>query len=122
MKHGTHSAYVHLSCRCELCREGEKTYQREYRERNAERLREYDRSPDRDSRLRDVPMKRRAREMAYDRLARDRERQPCEECGATTSQLHHDDYNQALRVRRLCAACHGRAHRQPNTSGVSGLR
>lgn len=39
-------------------------------------------------------------------------RQPCEICGATKSEAHHDDYSKPLEVRWLCRTCHGLAHRK----------
>ncbi len=117
MNHGTHSAYVHRRCRCEQCRIAEKAYQAGYRAANAERLREYDRQPARDTRLRDDPVKRQARQKAYDNL----ERQPCERCGDADAQRHHDDYERPLDVRWLCSSCHGIEHRKPNTAAWCGL-
>jgi hypothetical protein len=110
IEHGTHSAYVHLKCRCDECRAAEKEYQRNYRQQNRQRLNEYDRRPERDTRLRDDPEKRKARERAYDTLARDREKEPCEECGSPDSQLHHVRYDWPLDVRWLCISCHGIEH------------
>lgn len=38
-------------------------------------------------------------------------RGPCEVCGQTSAEAHHDDYGQPLNVRWLCRA-HHRAHHQ----------
>ena len=38
-------------------------------------------------------------------------RQPCEKCGATPSQAHHDDYSKPLQVRWLCRKHHSEEHR-----------
>lgn len=112
MEHGTHNAYTNHGCRCAACWAAEKTYQREYRERNKERLLAYDRSPERDSRLRDDRERRLIRQRTYDTLARGREKEPCEGCGGPSAQLHHDDYDRPLDVRWLCPSCHGIEHRK----------
>lgn len=38
------------------------------------------------------------------------ERQPCEVCGATKVQAHHDDYSEPLAVRWLCPTHHHQHH------------
>lgn len=111
IEHGTRSAYVHLRCRCDRCREAEASYQRDYRAMNAERLRAYDRRPERDSRLRDDPAKRKVRGFAYDRLRRKKPRPACEVCGEPAEQ-HHDDYSRPLEVRLLCRRHHMQEHRK----------
>lgn len=121
IEHGTHSAYVHRKCRCEPCREAEKAYQADYRQRNRERLLEYDRRPERDTRLRDDPEKRRARQIAKDKLVKRRGRKPCQECSTPNAQMHHEDYTRPLDVTWLCSSCHGKAHRKPNTARMCGL-
>lgn len=37
-------------------------------------------------------------------------RQPCQICGATKADAHHDDYNQPLKVRWLCRKHHAEHH------------
>ncbi len=39
-------------------------------------------------------------------------RQPCEVCGATKSQSHHDDYSKPIEVRWLCVKCHTAHHKR----------
>lgn len=38
-------------------------------------------------------------------------KQPCETCGSTTVQAHHDDYDKPLEVRWFCRPCHMAHHR-----------
>ena len=38
-------------------------------------------------------------------------RVPCEWCGSAESQMHHDDYDQPLRVRWFCRPCHLELHK-----------
>jgi ribosomal protein S27AE len=37
-------------------------------------------------------------------------RQPCEVCGETRVEAHHDDYSKPLEIRWLCIPCHRDAH------------
>lgn len=91
----------------------EKTRQmvRNYRERNIEIVREKDRA--RGFRETD-PVKIKARN-----AARVLERQPCENCGASPADAHHDDYTKPLDVRWLCEPCHGAEHRKVVARGVN---
>ncbi len=43
-------------------------------------------------------------------------RQPCEMCGSTGAEGHHDDYSQPLVVRWLCLAHHRELHRNNNVT------
>jgi len=38
------------------------------------------------------------------------EAQPCQECGASKAEKHHEDYSKPLDVIWLCKACHCRLH------------
>lgn len=40
------------------------------------------------------------------------QREPCEICGVSKSEAHHDDYAQPLKVRWLCRRHHAEAHRK----------
>ena|ERR1035437_2491923 len=44
-------------------------------------------------------------------------RQPCETCGRTPAQAHHDDYSRPLDVRWLC----GSHHRLEHSPGIMRL-
>ena len=61
------------------------------------------------------PIKRKAKE-AVNNAVRDRRlsRNPCEVCGESKAQAHHDDYSKPLDVRWLCATHHTEWH-QHNT-------
>lgn len=81
---------------------------REYYRQNIESIRAYDRVRG-GSDVRGTPAKRRARQAAY---VHHRDAQPCERCGASNAQRHHDDYMKPLAVRWLCPKHHGEAHRE----------
>ena len=38
-------------------------------------------------------------------------KKPCEECGSTRVQAHHEDYSKPLQVRWLCPKHHNREHK-----------
>jgi hypothetical protein len=56
--------------------------------------------------------KNRARHVARHAVASGRlARKPCEVCGLTKTEAHHDDYDKPLEVRWLCAQHHADLHR-----------
>lgn len=106
-----------------------------YRETNRERLRAYDRhrgrTEERKARVREFQKnhkdehnrrqidwywrnkhKRQAHAKILNELKHGRmQKQPCEVCGSTAVQAHHDDYYKPLEVRWLCEAHHKEFHR-----------
>lgn len=57
------------------------------------------------------PVQEAARAAVYNAIKRGAlVRLPCERCGATPSQGHHDDYAKPLVVRWLCRSCHDAHH------------
>lgn len=79
-----------LKCACK--------YQRENRKRHSE-LPELERK------------KANARSYANVYLRRGKlDRKPCEVCGDTKVQMHHEDYDKPLQVRWLCKNCHLTEH------------
>jgi len=44
------------------------------------------------------------------------EKQPCEVCGSSNVQAHHDDYSKPLDVRWLCFVHHRELHGQRNVA------
>lgn len=105
--------------RVNKCKECNKKDVKGSRERNIEKVREYDRkrgnrmpnSYQKEYRKR-YPRKARARRMvAYHIKKGDLRHMPCEVCGETENiHAHHDDYSQPLNVRWLCAAHHHQWH------------
>ena len=45
--------------------------------------------------------------------------QPCEVCGATKVEAHHDDYSTPLEVRWLCSLHHHQQHLGPRPRKIS---
>ena len=108
------------------CKECTKRDVREHRQ-NSERSREYDRERYRNNPARKAytarvghrwrkkhPKRARAQRLvAYAIRTGKITRQPCEACGtAKNIHAHHDDYNNPLDVRWLCARCHAAYHRK----------
>lgn len=50
----------------------------------------------------------RARQAVYEKKL---PKQPCEICGTTKTEAHHDDYNKKLEVRWLCSKHHKEWHK-----------
>lgn len=48
--------------------------------------------------------------VAYARRKGEIIKQPCEICGSSKTDAHHDDYNKPLEVRWLCKKCHREWH------------
>lgn len=59
------------------------------------------------------PAKLRARNIAKAEIRQGRLlRKPCEACGNTKSECHHDDYSKPLEIRWLCRVHHAEIHRK----------
>jgi hypothetical protein len=122
--------------RTRVCKECIKKGVREYRERNIEKVREYDRQR---GFLEHRKEKVRARAHLYERDVTEwRKRNPekyksyakvayalrtgalkrpsaCEKChGEHQLDAHHDDYSKPLDVKWLCRPCHSERHRELN--------
>ena len=81
------------------------TYQRQWKARNRWRLLEYVARADRE--------KIRARSAINHEIRVGRvERQPCEVCGSSWAEAHHEDYTRPLDVRWLCRPHHLAWHRE----------
>ena len=116
------------SCECGYCAKCKHAaYMREWYRRpgNAHRQREsqhasrlrrldaaraYDRA--RGFRVYDEHKKRARAEVTWAILRGDLLRQPCEVCGETRVDAHHEDYSKPLEVRWLCRCHHMELHRQ----------
>jgi hypothetical protein len=96
-------AAMRANYRCNA--ETRRQYQRDYRKRNLERIREQDRRRG-GSDVRGTTEKLKARRQAQRAYP---EPQPCEVCDAP-GERHHDDYDKPLDIRWLCRAHHGETH------------
>jgi hypothetical protein len=107
------------------CIECTKSDAKQHREKNIDRIREYDRERSKtSSRIRhaiEVSKRWRAedsrRVKAHSAVARairsgQVQRMPCEACNRPDTHAHHDDYDQPLQVRWLCPACHAQHHKE----------
>jgi hypothetical protein len=96
-----------------------------HREKNLERIREYDRErgklPHRLKLQTEVTRAWRAedrrRTVAHSAVARairagDLVRQPCVRCAEVKSLAHHEDYDKPLDVMWLCEPCHKQRHKE----------
>jgi len=117
-----------ITCSCGACNKCKwREYMRGWYRRNAETARElakrsragraeaaraYDSARAAERKKKANPMMLRAHGWVW-RALRDGRlvRQPCEVCGATEVQAHHDDYEKPLEVRWLCRAHHMELHR-----------
>jgi len=107
------------------CIECAKSDVRSHREKNIDRIREYDRQRAKaDSRIKlSIELHRRwraedsRRAKAHSSVARAIKsgalvRMPCESCERPDTHAHHDDYDQPLKVRWLCPVCHSKYHHE----------
>ena len=97
--------YVHPAMgdgRLNKCKECTRKDVRENYMANIEKYREYDRKRG----YRPGPRHKVAARMA----TRSLERKPCEVCGETKVEAHHDDYTKPLEVRWLCKRHHAEVH------------
>jgi len=94
---------------------------RRYRERNLERVREFDRKNKRKNNKKYPinPLKRSARQKAWYSVSTGKLTRPkvCSGCGNRESSkfklnAHHRDYKKPLEIEWLCTKCHGILHRK----------
>lgn len=45
--------------------------------------------------------------------------EPCESCGQSATDRHHDNYNKPLEIRWLCAPCHREWHKINKTVDIA---
>jgi ribosomal protein S27AE len=111
----------HLN-KCKECHKNDATA---HRNKNLEKIREYDRARGKESkRLKAATEITRAwraedtrRNVAHSQVARAIKngtlvRQPCVRCAETKSLAHHEDYDHPLVVMWLCQACHKQRHKE----------
>lgn len=98
--------------------EKQKLWYREYRKKNAERLREYNRLYNKNWRRKNGYHNEKRSKIKNAEKTKTRHRTmravmngkikklPCVVCGSEKSQAHHDDYSDHLKVKWLCALHH----------------
>lgn len=119
--------YIHsamLDGHLNICKECVRERVRNHRERNIEKIREYDRNrgkqPKRIIKAKEIT-KRRRKETGYEKAHAKIERaimngtlekcNICQLCGSkNTLEAHHYDYSRPLDVIWLCSACHKQYH------------
>jgi len=107
------------------CKECNKNDVTAHRNKNLEKVREYDRARGKESkRLKAATEITRAwraedsrRVLAHSSVARairrgELVRQPCCRCGEQKSVAHHEDYDKPLEVVWLCQRCHKQRHKE----------
>ena len=109
------------------CKECTKSDSTENRNKNLERIREYDRerakNPERKAASvsiskawrREDPRRRKAHDaVSYAIKKNHLVRSPCCRCGSERSLAHHEDYDKPLVVIWLCQPCHKQRHKEMN--------
>ena len=107
------------------CKECNKNDVTDHRNKNLEKIREYDRARGKESkRIKATTEVTRAwraedvrRNVAHSLVAKairegQLDRSPCVRCGAIKSVAHHEDYDHPLVVMWLCQACHKQRHKE----------
>ena len=107
------------------CKECNKNDVTEHRNKNLEKIREYDRARGKESkRLKATAEITRAwraedsrRAVAHSSVARavrngTLSRQPCCRCGDAKTVAHHEDYDKPLEIVWLCQPCHKQRHKE----------
>lgn len=87
---------IYVKVYCKAC---ENAYQREYSKNYVPTV--------------PYQMKKRSRALANKSLKRGKLiRKPCEKCGDSKAEMHHEDYSKPLDVNWLCRKCHLELHEQ----------
>ena len=107
------------------CKECTKRDVGEHREKNLERIRQYDRDRSKNKdriqlsaaltkKWRAEDRRRSAAHSAVSRAIRSGAlvQEPCKTCGSAKSVGHHEDYDKPLEVIWMCAPCHVRHHQR----------